>query len=280
MSTNLLPNLPADNTCPAVCLENVSLAYGEKTVLRNVTFEVDYGETCVILGATGAGKSLLLKLLVGLIKPDSGKIFVEGREISRMDEKELYPVRRRIGMLFQEGALFDSLSVFENVAYRILEEKNAAPKEAENRVREILKFVEMEEASDKFPAELSGGMRRRVALARAMADSPCIMLYDSPTGGLDPVTAYIIVSLIVKLRDVNRVCSLLVTHNVQDALVMARYVYDRSCGRLVPVQAKDGGREPPNRARFLVLHEGSLYFWGSEKELVKNPDPYLRRLLS
>ena len=263
---------------PAVRVENVSLAFEDKVVLRDVSFEARSGETTVILGVTGTGKSLLLKMLVGLIRPDAGRIFVEGQEVSRLEEPKLYPIRRSIGILFQEGALFDSLNVSENVSYRLQEEENLDEATLENRVREVLRFVELEEAIEKAPSELSGGMRRRVALARAMIDQPPIMLYDSPTAGLDPVTANTIISLIVKLRDVNRVCSLLVTHRIQDAFVLARYAYDTSCRCLVPFNGDGGGERP--RTHFLVLREGLVYFHGSERELLESSDPYVRLFLA
>ena len=261
----------------ALRVENISLAFEDKVALCDVSFEANYGETCVILGVTGAGKSLLLKLIVGLIKPDAGRIYVEGQEITRLDEEHLNPLRRRIGILFQEGALFDSLSVLDNVSFRLQEEKELNEEDAERRVREVLRFVEMEEAIDKFPSQLSGGMKRRVALARAMIDHPPIMLYDSPTGGLDPVTAQTIISLIVKLRDVNRVCSLLVTHRLQDGVVLANFVYDSERGRLV--SASRNGEKQRVQTRFLLLRNGSVYFFGSDRELLESPDPYLRNFL-
>ncbi len=245
--------------------------------MRDVSFEAHYGETCVILGVTGAGKSVLLKLIVGLIKPDAGRIYVEGREITRLDEEHLNPLRRRIGILFQEGALFDSLSVADNVSFRLQEEKDLDEETTQRRVREVLRFVEMEEAIDKLPSQLSGGMKRRVALARAMIDRPPIMLYDSPTGGLDPVTAQNIISLIVKLRDVNHVCSLLVTHRLQDGVVLANFIYDAERGRLVPAN-RDGGKQRA-QTRFLLLRDGSVYFFGSDRELLASSDPYLRNFL-
>ena len=266
-----------EKKAPAVRVENVSLAFEDKAVLRDVSFEARSGETTVILGVTGTGKSLLLKMLVGLIRPDSGRIFVKDQEVSCLEESKLYPIRRSMGILFQEGALFDSLNVFENVSYRIREEKGLDEATLEDRVREVLRFVELEEAIDKLPSELSGGMRRRVALARAMIDQPPIMLYDSPTAGLDPVTANTIITLIVKLRDVNRVCSLLVTHRIQDAFVLARYSYDPSCCCLVPLNGE--GSVNRGRTYFLVLREGSVYFYGRERELMASSDPYLRLFL-
>ena len=267
-----------EKKAPTVRVENVSLAFEDKVVLRDVSFEARTGETTVILGVTGTGKSLLLKMLVGLIRPDSGRIFVKDQEVNCLEESKLYPIRRSMGILFQEGALFDSLNVFENVSYRIREEKGLDEATLEDRVREVLRFVELGEAIDKLPSELSGGMRRRVALARAMIDQPPIMLYDSPTAGLDPVTANTIITLIVKLRDVNRVCSLLVTHRIQDAFVLARYSYDPSCCCLVPLNGE--GSVNRGRTYFLVLREGSVYFYGRERELLASSDPYLRLFLA
>lgn len=262
---------------PTVKVENVSLALEGKVVLQNISFEAHSGDTTVILGVTGTGKSLLLKMLVGLIRPDSGRIFIEGRKVDYLDESQLYSIRRNIGILFQEGALFDSLSVFDNVSYRLQEEKILNETELEDRVREVLRFVELEDAMNVFPSKLSGGMRRRVALARAMIDRPPIMLYDSPTAGLDPVTANMIISLIGKLRDVNKVCSLMVTHRIQDAFMLAQHVFKDLSGHIVPLNDDELAGQP--RTIFLVLRGGSIYFHGSKQEILESSDPYLQLFL-
>src|SRR5208283_3974870 len=206
---------------PAIELREVSLAFDEKQVLSSISFHVDQGETLFLLGVTGSGKSVLLKLILGLIKPDSGQVLVEGRNLTPLPEQQLDKIRRRMGIVFQEGALFDSLSVYENVAYRLREEHVATEAAIEQRVREVLRFVEMEAAIEKMPSELSGGMRRRVAIARTIVSNPSIMLYDSPTGGLDPVTCLTINVLIAKLRDVQHVTSVVVTQRLQDAYELA-----------------------------------------------------------
>ncbi len=247
-------------------------------MLDDVSFHVGPGETLILLGATGSGKSVLLKLLLGLLKPDSGAVLIEGQDLVPLGEAKLFAFRRRMGIVFQEGALFDSLSVFENVAYRLREEGVLAENQIEQRVREVLRFVELEHALEKMPAELSGGMRRRVAVARAIVSKPAIMLYDSPTAGLDPVTAQTINILIAKLRDVEHVSSLVVTHRLADAFILANFVFSMDTQTLVPPMSGDGSTHP-NPARFLVLRDGAVYFWGTTEELVAVQDPYLRRFL-
>jgi phospholipid/cholesterol/gamma-HCH transport system ATP-binding protein len=264
---------------PVIELRGVSLAFEEKEVLSDVSLTVGRGETLVLLGVTGSGKSVLLKLLLGLLKPDSGKILVEGTDITPLPEPALHRFRRRMGIVFQEGALFDSLPVFENVAYRLREEGISDEEDLERRVREVLRFVEMEHAIDKMPSELSGGMRRRVSVARAIVSEPSIMLYDSPTAGLDPVTAHTINVLIAKLRDTQRVTSLIVTHRLADAFVLANFVYSAERQTLVPV-ATNGGPRLGSPARFLVLRDARVYFFGTDEELTRAEDPYLLKFLS
>jgi len=264
---------------PVIELRQVSLAFDEKQVLSNVSFRVDQEETLFLLGVTGAGKSLTLKLILGLIKPDSGQVLVQGRDLTPMSEVELDQFRTRMGIVFQEGALFDSLSVYENVAYRLREEGLIQEGEIERRVRQVLRFVEMEEAIDKMPSELSGGMRRRVAIARAIISEPEIMLYDSPTAGLDPVTSHTITMQIAKLRDVQHVTSLVVTHHLQDAFVLANYVYLEQKQTLVPVLSADHGGPRP-LTRFLMLREGEVYFQGTTQEFAGTNDPYLLKYLA
>jgi phospholipid/cholesterol/gamma-HCH transport system ATP-binding protein len=222
---------------------------------------------------------VLLKLSLGLLKPDAGKIKVKGVDVVPLSETEMRPIRKGMGMVFQEGALFDSLTVYENVAYPLREAGESDEGHIEERVQEVLGFVEMEQAIEKLPSELSGGMRRRVSIARAIASRPGIMLYDSPTAGLDPVTAHTITALIAKLRDVERVSSIVVTHRLQDGYVLANYVYAAGQRDLVPARTRvDGDSRPP--ARFMLLREGGIYFQGTGAELAKEADPYLRRFLT
>ncbi|MHB8525946.1 MAG: ABC transporter ATP-binding protein [Candidatus Acidiferrales bacterium] len=263
---------------PLVRFEDVSIAFDEGEVLRAISFEVAAGETKVILGESGSGKTVLLKLAAGLLRPQSGRVVVMGRDLTEMSEVELLDFRRRIGFVFQEGALFDSLNVADNVSFR-LKEESVPLEETEPRVREALRFVEMEDAYDKFPDELSGGMRRRVSIARALIDQPPIVYYDSPTGGLDPVTSQTIITLILRLRDLNGVTSLLATHRLQDAFGLANFVFDSKSSRVVPVWEDNDGRQlsPTN---FLVLRDAQIYFQGETQELLKSGDPYLREFLS
>jgi phospholipid/cholesterol/gamma-HCH transport system ATP-binding protein len=264
---------------PVIEFRKVSLAFDEKQVLSNISFHVEPGETLFLIGVTGTGKSVLLKLILGLIKPDSGQVLVEGRDLTPLPEEQLDQIRRRMGIVFQEGALFDSLSVYENVAYRLREEGVIQEEEIERRVREVLRFVEMEQAIDKMPSELSGGMRRRVSIARAVISEPVIMLYDSPTAGLDPVTSQTIIMHIAQLRDVRGVTSLVVTHRLQDAYVLANYVFSERKQALIPVQ--DGNQKGPvPLTRFLVLRNCAVYFQGTPRELAATHDPYLVKYLA
>jgi len=263
---------------PLIRFEDVSIAFDEGEVLRGISFEVAAGETKVILGESGSGKTVLLKLAAGLLRPQSGRVVVMGHDLTEMGEVELLDFRRRIGFVFQEGALFDSLNVADNVSFR-LDEESVPPEEAEPRVREALRFVEMEDAYDKFPDELSGGMRRRVSIARALIDQPPIVYYDSPTGGLDPVTSQTIITLILRLRDLNGVTSLLATHRLQDAFGLANFVFDSQSSRVVPVWEDSDGRHL-SATNFLVLRDAQVYFQGETQELLKSGDPYLREFLS
>lgn len=267
---------------PAIELRNVSLSFESKRVLTRVSFVLGAGETLFLLGVTGSGKSVILKLILGLLKPDGGQVLIKGKDLVPLSEAGLQPVRKHMGIVFQEGALFDSLSVFDNVAYRLREEHLGDEAAIEQRVREVLRFVEMEAAIDKMPSELSGGMRRRVAIARTIISNPSIMLYDSPTGGLDPVTSYTINILIAKLRDVQHVTSVVVTQRLQDAYELANYVFSAEKQTLVPVPPGTPGTPATSRAptRFLVLRDGGVYFHGNEQELTHSPDPYLRRFLA
>jgi len=269
---------PARSHEPAIEVSHVGISFEDKLVLLDVSFQVGRGETLVLLGVTGSGKSVLLKLLLGLLKPDSGRILIEGQDLVPLSENELSLVRRRMGIVFQEGALFDSLSVYENVAYRLREERERDEGKIESRVREVLRFVELEDAIDKMPAELSGGMRRRVSVARAIISNPLIMFYDSPTAGLDPVTAHAINVLIAKLRDTQGVSSIVVTHRLQDAFVLSNYVFSPEKQGLVAART-DGRSGRIDPTRFLVLRDGKVYFHGTREEFVLAQDTYLRKFL-
>ena len=265
---------PADDA-PVVIFENVSIGFEGKPVLNNISFTVKPGETRILLGPAGVGKSVLLKMADGLMRPDSGRITVFGEEISSMPEQQLFALRGRIGIVFQEGALFDSLTVRDNVAYRLTEER-VPEEEINQRVVEALRFVELEHTLEKFPSQLSGGMRRRVAIARAIVNRPDLLLYDSPTGGLDPITSTTIIELVIKQRDVNRTSSLLVTHRLQDAFMLASHRFDSETNKMEPLPA---GQSDPQTS-FLVLHESKLVFDGSTHELVHSDDPFLKEYLS
>lgn len=261
----------------AVIFENVSLAFEDKVVLDEISFSLPKGETKAIFGVAGSGKSTILKLTLGLLKPDAGYIYVLGQEITQMKEEDLFELRRKIGMVFQESALFDSLTVRENVAFRLLEEGTVSEQEADKPVREALSFVELENTVDMFPSELSGGMRRRVAIARAIITRPELLLYDSPTGGLDPVTSTTIIQLIVKQRDVYKTSSLLVTHRLQDAFIMASHYFDRKTNQMQPLPPGTRSEVPMG---FLILRDGRIIFDGDVHQLAHTKDEYIREYIS
>jgi phospholipid/cholesterol/gamma-HCH transport system ATP-binding protein len=261
---------------PVITFEDVQIAF-EHPVLEGISFQLPRGETKILLGTAGTGKTLILKLALGLIKPDAGRITVLGEEVTRMREQDLFELRRNIGMVFQESALFDSLTVEENVAYRLIEETGRITDEIHARVLEALRFVELEHTVDLFPGELSGGMRRRVAIARAIITQPEVLLYDSPTGGLDPVTSNTIIELVVKQRDVYQSSSLLVTHRLQDAFTMASHYFDREQNKMVPVA---DGNVRDLHTKFLILRDGKIIFEGTAAELLRCTDPYIREYLS
>ncbi|HEX4651126.1 MAG TPA: ATP-binding cassette domain-containing protein [Granulicella sp.] len=265
----------APDTDPVVVFDSVSITFDVKPVLENISFTVAPGETRIILGPAGCGKSVLMKLANGLLRPDTGSIKIFGRDITQMRETDLYPFRARIGMVFQESALFDSLSVENNVAYRLHEEK-VPEAEAHARVEEALKFVLLEQAIAKFPSELSGGMRRRVSIARAVITKPDLILYDSPTGGLDPVTSTTIIELVVKQRDVSHTTSLLITHRLQDAFTLAMNRYNPATSHMERIP--NDGIDP--HTKFLVLNDGKVVFDGTTEELVSSTDPWLKDYLS
>ncbi len=267
------------NESPAIEFESVRIGFDEGDVLRDVSFRVMPGETLILLGETGTGKTLSLKLAAGLLKPNSGSVRVLGKELGAMHERELLSFRREIGFVFQEGALFDSMTVADNVAYRLLEDKTN-PDEIEPRVREVLRFVELEHTTELVPSELSGGMRRRVSIARALITRPPIVLYDSPTAGLDPVTSQTIITLILRLRDIFGVTALLATHRLQDGFALANFHFDKSANRVVH-NSQAGAAQLSDAAatRFLVLRDGGIYFEGSPKELAASGDLYLKKFL-
>src|SRR5271155_4578990 len=268
-----LSEQPPGSSDPVVVFKDVTITFDIKPVLKDVSFAVQPGETRIILGPAGGGKSVLMKLVDGLIRPDSGSIHVFGEDIAHMRETDLFKLRGRIGMVFQESALFDSLSVEDNVAFR-LHEEHVPDEEAHQRVIEALRFVELENTIAKFPPELSGGMRRRVSIARSIISNPDLILYDSPTGGLDPITSTTIIELVMKQRDVSHTTSLLVTHRLQDAFMLATHRFDVATGGMQPI-ARDGpdhGIDPG--MKFLVLNEGKIVFHGTTEELVHSTDPW------
>lgn len=272
------PRTGEQQSGPVVVFDDVSIEFEGKPVLEGVSFTVQPAETRLVLGPAGGGKSVLLKLANGLLRPDSGAITVFGERIDRMPERDLYKLRERIGMVFQESALFDSLDVEDNVAYR-LNEEGVDQAESHRRVQEVLNFVELPDAINKFPSELSGGMRRRVSIARAIVTGPDLILYDSPTGGLDPITSTTIIELVVKQRDVSHTTSLLITHRLQDAFTLATHRFNQQTNHMEPIpKDQQGGIDPSTR--FLVLNEGKVVFDGTTEELVHSGDPFLKKYLA
>ena len=278
-----MPVVPAESSArlsgappqQVVVFQDVSISFEGNRVLDGISFQLERGETKALLGVAGSGKSTILKLTMGLLKPDRGQVWVLGQEVSAMKERDLFELRRRIGMVFQESALFDSLTVRDNVAYRLIEE--GVPEDRiQKRVEEALRFVELEHTLNMLPSELSGGMRRRVAIARAIVDQPEIVLYDSPTGGLDPVTSTTIIELLIKQRDVYHNSSLLVSHRLQDAFTMATHHFDRASNRMLPVSSA----QIDTRTSFLVLRDGKVIFDGSAHELASSRDEYIREYIS
>jgi len=267
---------PAGGDRPAVVFEHVSLAFDEKVVLKDVSFALERGHTKIILGASGSGKSTILKLIVGLLRPDAGEVWVNGERINDLSEAALMEVRQDLGMVFQEGALFDSLTVAENVGYKLLDE-GTSPALVWQRVEEVLGFVGLAEHMDKSPSELSGGQRRRVAIARAMASKPRILLYDEATTGLDPITAITVDQEIVKLRDIEEVSSIVVTHQLRDAFYVATHEAYAD-GR--EIRTRPAGEQKADEAEFIMLKEGVLAFEGNATELRASKDSYIRSFLS
>jgi phospholipid/cholesterol/gamma-HCH transport system ATP-binding protein len=260
----------------AVLFDDVSLAFDDHVVLRHLSFDVPAGAMRILLGASGEGKSVILKLILGLIRPDSGRILVNGQRVDTMPERDLLRLRGNIGMLFQEGALFDSLTVDENVGYRLYEESTMPRVAARARVEEVLGFIGLGEFIDRMPATLSGGQRRRVAIARAIAASPSLLLFDDPTTGLDPIIATTVDAEIVKLRDLQHVTSILVTHQIRDAFYVATHTAVSNDGRVEIVVAHE---KAAARSEFMVLHDGRIHFQGNAHELLACPDDYVKEFL-
>jgi phospholipid/cholesterol/gamma-HCH transport system ATP-binding protein len=260
----------------AVVFDTVSFAFDEHVVLRDISFKIPKGSMRILLGASGSGKSVVLKLILGLLRPDSGMILVNGQRIDEMNEAELLQMRADIGMLFQESALFDSLTVAQNVGYRLYEETDLPDDQVRSRVEQVLGFIGLSEYIDRMPSELSGGQRRRVAIARAMAAKPHLLLFDDPTTGLDPIIATTVDDEIVKLRDLERVTSIVVTHQIRDAFYIATHEATRTNGRVQIVSVEEA---TPAHAAFMVLHEGRIHFEGSAADLLASRDAYLQHFL-
>ena len=258
--------------------ENVSVSFDGEPALVDVSFEAREADSRVILGAAGSGKTVLLKTAMGLVRPESGKVFVFGEDITEMKEQRLFDIRSRIGMLFQESALFDSLNIEENVAYPLVNQKSiqCPPDQVLPRVEEALEFVELGGTMAKFPSELSGGMRRRAAIARAVVTVPALQMYDSPTAGLDPITAHTIMALLIKERDVSQATTLMVTHRYQDGNLMANFRYNSKNGSLEPAR---GGVRRNLHTTFMVMKEGRLLFEGDQDQLEMSPDAYIKKFV-
>jgi phospholipid/cholesterol/gamma-HCH transport system ATP-binding protein len=263
---------------PVIIFDHVQLAFDEKVVLKDVSFTLIKGHTKIILGASGSGKSTALKIIVGLLKADAGVVWVNGQRVDLLSEDELMKVRDDLGMIFQEGALFDSLTVRENVGYKLYEETDMPIPEVDRRVEEVLGFIGLAEHIDKMPSELSGGQRRRVAIARAMAFKPSIMLYDEATTGLDPITATTVDDEIIKLRDLEKVSSILVTHQLRDAFYVATHMAVRDAHDEVRIVPASPGKE--REAEFIMLRDGLVVFEGDADALRSSPDPYIQEFLS
>jgi len=264
---------------PIIVFDGIHLAFDEKVILHNVSFTLQTGHTKIFLGASGAGKSTILRLILGLLKPDRGQIFVNGERVDNMTEDQLMAVRADLGMVFQEGALFDSLSVRENVGYKLYEELNWPLDKATKRVEEVLGFIGLGEFINRMPSELSGGQRRRVAIARAMAAKPRILLYDEPTTGLDPITALTVDEEIIKLRDLEGVSSILVTHQLRDAFFVAEHTAVKR-GQDLGFERASGHKA--DEAEFIMLKDGSIHFEGNATELraKADNDPYIHAFLN
>ena len=275
-ATDLGARGPADHNQKIIVFEDVAIAFEDKKVLDGVSFELTRGETKILFGVAGVGKSTLLKLVLGLEKPDRGHIYVLDQDVTAMPEQDLFEMRAKIGMVFQESALFDSLTVQENVGYRLYEER-VSEEEIRRRAAEALRFVELEHTLDMFPAALSGGMRRRVAIARAIITQPEVLLYDSPTGGLDPITSTRIIELVVKQRDVFRTSALLVTHRLQDGFTMATHYFDRKKNQMRPLAENPSADV---NTTFVILREGKVIFNGTAEQMGASQDEYIKEYIS
>ena len=266
-----------DRAIPAIEFRNVVLAFDERIILDNLSFKVMKGETKIILGGSGGGKSTIIKLVLGLLKPDEGQVLVDGEDVTNYSEEQMMHVRKKIGMVFQEGALFDSLSVYDNVAYR-LHEQGVPEDEVEPEVRRMLRFVNLEEAIDKMPIELSGGMRRRVGIARALIGDPKIVLFDEPTAGLDPPTARTICELAMKLRDLEDVSSIFVTHEMNNLhYICSEYAVVDEEGKVV--FEREGERLCLINSKVMMMRTGKVIFSGTDEALRRAEDPYIQRFL-
>lgn len=276
LTSNKITN-KIDRTIPAIEFRDVHLSFDDKKILNGISFTVRRGETKIILGRSGGGKSTTIRLLLGLIQPDSGEILVDGENITNYSDAEMMTVRQKMGMVFQEGALFDSLSVYDNVAYR-LHEKGIEEEAVEHEVRRMLRFVDLEEAIDKMPSELSGGMRRRVGIARALVGDPKIVMFDEPTAGLDPPTARTICELAIKLRDLEDVSSIFVTHEMQNLdYLCSEYASINGQGEVI--FEEEGEKLCLINTGIIMLREGQIIFNGKDEELRSSPDPFIRRFL-
>ena len=263
---------------PVIVFDKVQLAFDDKVVLRDLSFTLLKGHTKIILGASGSGKSTALKIITGLLKADAGVVWVNGQRVDKLSEEEMMPVRADLGMIFQEGALFDSLTVRENVGYKLYEETDMPLDEVDKRVGEVLGFIGLGEHIDKMPSELSGGQRRRVAIARAMAFKPRILLYDEATTGLDPITATTVDDEIIKLRDLENVSSIVVTHQLRDAFYVATHMAQRDPNGQVSVVPAT--RDKEREAEFIMLKDGLIIFEGDADALRASSDPYIQTFLS
>ncbi len=275
---------PASANAPLLEVENIGVRFEDVVALEDISFALHAGDTRVILGSAGSGKTTLLKVAIGLIKPDTGRVRLFGQDITDLDERQLFDIRSRVGVLFQEGGLFDSITVGENVAYPLVN-RRAEPlpsDQVDARVVEALRFVELAHTVEKYPSELSGGMRRRVGIARAVVTDPPLVLYDSPTAGLDPITANTIMALIAKERDSQNTANLIVTQRYQDGQLMSNFRYNRTHGHLEPVSRNGGGDKNgsnPTRTTFMVMKEGRLVFEGTQAELEASHDSYISKFV-
>ena len=281
MATELAPSakeILAEPGAPVIVFDHVQLAFDEKVVLRDLTFTLIKGHTKIILGASGSGKSTALKIIVGLWKADAGVVWVNGQRVDQLSERGLMEVRSDLGMIFQEGALFDSLTVRENVGYKLYEETNLPLADIDGRVKEVLGFIGLAEHIDKMPSELSGGQRRRVAIARAICFRPSIMLYDEATTGLDPITASTVNDEMIKLRDLENVSSIIVTHQLRDAFYVAEHMAVRDAAGAVSIVPATAAKE--REAEFIMIRDGLIIFEGEADALRRSDDPYIKEFLS